>query len=141
MKIQDTSCLGLFEIMDSVAKAISKDKEVLEVRGICDALLNRGFELYFSPIRTELYYGGFVSENTDEIIFLMDYSLRAMKSKERKRREKILDVFLIRKELRVNYDLQDVKEIANEFTKWIVALTSGAVKLADEYERKEMAKL
>lgn len=53
----------------------------------------------------------------------------------------MLDVFLISKELRVNYDLKDVKEIANEFIKWIVALTSGALKLADEYELKEMTKL
>lgn len=33
MKIKDTSCLGLFEIMDSIAKTIAKDKEVVEARG------------------------------------------------------------------------------------------------------------
>ncbi len=49
MKIKDTTCLGLFEIMDSTAKLIAKDKEVLEVRGVVDVLLKRGFKLYFSP--------------------------------------------------------------------------------------------
>ncbi|WQW57834.1 hypothetical protein KVJ84_06640 [Helicobacter pylori] len=52
------------------------------------ALLERGFKLYFSPIRTELYYSGFLSENTDEIILLMDYSLKVMKNKERKRHKR-----------------------------------------------------
>lgn len=98
--------------------------------------------MYFSPIRTELYYGGFLSENTDEIIFLMDYSFMVMRNKEKKRREKVLETFLIRKELRMNYDLKDTTEIANEFIKWIVALTGGALKLADEYdELKGTAKL
>ncbi|MGL2335073.1 hypothetical protein ACOWKQ_07900 [Helicobacter pylori] len=49
MKIKETTCLGLFEIMDSTARLISKDKQVVEIRGICDALLKRGFKLHFSP--------------------------------------------------------------------------------------------
>ncbi|WP_164865695.1 hypothetical protein [Helicobacter pylori] len=55
MKIKDITCLGLFEMMDSIAKTIAKDKEVVETRKICDTLLKRGFKLYFSPMRTELY--------------------------------------------------------------------------------------
>lgn len=140
MKIKETTCLGLFEIMDSTAKLIAKDKEVVRIRDICDTLLKRGFKLYFSPIRTELYYSGFLSENTDEIIFFMDYYLSVMGNKEKKRRKKVLETFLIRKELRIDYDLKDTTEIANEFIKWIIALTSGALKLADEYEQQEMAK-
>ncbi|GAA9272243.1 hypothetical protein HpHA227_14870 [Helicobacter pylori] len=35
----------------------------------------------------------------------MDYSLKVMKNKERKQREKILDSFTIRKELRMGYDV------------------------------------
>lgn len=96
--------------------------------------------MYFSPIRTELHYGGFLSEDNDEIIFFMDYSLSVMRNKERKRREKVLETFSIMKELIMNYDLKDTTEIANEFIKWIVALGSGALKLADEYEQQEMAK-
>ncbi len=49
MKIKDTTCLGLFEIMDSTAKSIAKDKEVVQIREIQDALLKRGFKLRFSP--------------------------------------------------------------------------------------------
>ncbi|MDU9727294.1 hypothetical protein RGC46_06860 [Helicobacter pylori] len=40
----------------------------------------------------------------------------------------------------MDYDLKDTIEIANEFVKWIVGLGSGALKLADDYERQEMAK-
>ncbi|WQW38608.1 hypothetical protein KVM50_03005 [Helicobacter pylori] len=141
MKIKETTCLGLLGIMDSTSRLIAKDKEVVQIKQMHYSLLERGFKLYFSPLRTELYYGGFVSENTDEIILLMDYSLKVMKNKERKQREKVLDSFTIRKELRMNYDLKDTTEIANEFIKWIVALGSGALKLADEYEKQEMAKL
>ncbi len=91
-------------------------------------------------MRSELYWGGFVSENTDEILLFMDYSFSVMKNKEIKRREKVLDTFSIRKELRLNYDLKDTTEIANHFIKWIVALGNGAVKLAIDYERQERAK-
>ncbi len=87
-----------------------------------------------------LSYSGFLSENTDEIILLIDYSLIVMKNKERKRKEKVLDSFTIIKSLRMDYDLKDTIEIANEFIKWIVGLGSGALKLADEYEQQEMAK-
>ncbi|WP_187887878.1 hypothetical protein [Helicobacter pylori] len=52
----------------------------------------------------------------------------------------MLDSFTISKTLRMGYDLRDTSEIANEFVKWIVALGSGALKLADEYERQKMAK-
>lgn len=140
MKIKETTCFGLFEIMDNTAKLIAKDEEVLEVMGVADSLLKRGFKLFLSPIRTELFYGGYVSDN-DNIIFCMDYSLSVMRNKERKRREKVLETFLIIKDLRMNHDLKDTTEIAKEFIKWIVALGSGALKLADEYERQEMAKL
>ncbi|MUU81364.1 hypothetical protein, partial [Helicobacter pylori] len=37
---KDTTCLGLFEIMDSTAKLIQKDKEVVRIREMCDALVN-----------------------------------------------------------------------------------------------------
>ncbi len=74
------------------------------------------------------------------MILLMDYSLKVVKNKERKQREKVLDSFTISKTLRMGYDLRDTSEIANEFVKWIVALGSGALKLADEYERQKMAK-
>lgn len=133
--------MGLFEIMDSTAKLITKDEEVLELRGVVDGLLKRGFKLYFSPIRTQLHYGGFLSEKNDEIIFFMDYYLVVLRNKERKRREKVLETFSIRKELGMNHELKDTTEIANEFIKWIVGLGSGALKLADEYEQQEMAKL
>ncbi|GAA9099522.1 hypothetical protein Taitung37_14780 [Helicobacter pylori] len=106
-----------------------------------DALLKRGFKLNFSPIRTELYYGGYVSGYTDEIILFMDYSLTVLKNKERKRKEKVLDHFLIRKELRINDELEEMSEIANEFIKWIVGMTDGALKLTDAYEKQEIAKL
>ncbi|GAA8259824.1 hypothetical protein HpKG66_10460 [Helicobacter pylori] len=46
----------------------------------------------------------------------------------------MLDSFNIRKYLGMGYDLKDTSEIANEFIKWIVALGSGALKLADDYE-------
>lgn len=141
MKVKDITCLGLFEIMDSVSKLIAKDKEVAGVRGLTNALPRRGFKLYFSPIRTELYYGGYVSEDREEIIMFMDYYLKVMKNKELKRREKVLDSFLIRKSLILGNELKEMSEIANEFIKWIVALSNGAVKLADEYERNETAKL
>ncbi|PDW23800.1 hypothetical protein [Helicobacter pylori] len=129
MRIKDTTCLRLFEIMDSTARLISKCDEVVQIREMQDALLKRGFKLYFSPIRTELYYGGFVSEKTDEIILCMDYSLKVMKNKERKQREKVLESFTITKTLRMDYDLKDTSEIANEFIKWIVGLVSGAFKI------------
>lgn len=140
MKIKDTTCLGLFEIMDSTAKLISKDKEVVQIRRACDELLKRGFRLYFSPIRIELYYGGFLSEINDEISLVMDYSLMVMKNKERKQREKVLDSFTISKTLRMGYNLEYTSEIANEFIKWIVGLGSGALRLADEHERQRIAK-
>ncbi|GAA9628988.1 AAA family ATPase [Helicobacter pylori] len=38
-----------------------------------------------------MYYNGYLSEDTDEIILVMDYSLVAMKDKERKRREKVFN--------------------------------------------------
>ncbi|WRA96021.1 hypothetical protein E5L37_03465 [Helicobacter pylori] len=76
-----------------------------------------------------------MSLNADEIILFMDYSLVVMKNKERKQREKVLDSFTIRKSLGLGYDLKDTKEIANEFIKWIVGLGSGALKLADDYEK------
>ncbi len=66
----------------------------------------------------------------------MDYSLTVMKNKERKQREKVLDNFTITKSLRMDYDLKDTIEIANEFIKWIVGLASGALKLADDYEKQ-----
>ncbi|WRF76133.1 hypothetical protein FNE39_05380 [Helicobacter pylori] len=40
MKIKETTCLGLFEIMDSTAKLIAKDKEVVRIREMYDALVN-----------------------------------------------------------------------------------------------------
>ncbi|QEF24765.1 hypothetical protein D2C84_00250 [Helicobacter pylori] len=70
----------------------------------------------------------------------MDYSLKVVKNKERKQREKVLDSFTISKILRIDYDLKDTSEIANEFVKWIVGLGSGALKLADEHERQRIAK-
>ncbi|GAA9272241.1 hypothetical protein HpHA227_14860 [Helicobacter pylori] len=45
MKIKDTTCWGLFEIMDSAAKLIAKDKEVAQIRVAKDWLLKRGFNL------------------------------------------------------------------------------------------------
>ncbi|GAA8175297.1 hypothetical protein HpDR147_14390 [Helicobacter pylori] len=44
MKIKETTCLGLFEIMDSTTKLIAKDKEVVQIREMSYALLERGFE-------------------------------------------------------------------------------------------------
>ncbi|MFP6046906.1 hypothetical protein ACLF85_04590, partial [Helicobacter pylori] len=67
--------------------------------------------LCFSPIRTELYYGGFLSEDNDEIIFVMDYYLSVMKNKELKRREKVLETFSITKNLRMNYEADDIESI------------------------------
>ncbi|MCQ2685372.1 hypothetical protein JT192_04155 [Helicobacter pylori] len=52
----------------------------------------------------------------------------------------MLDSFTISKILRIDYDLRDTSEIANEFVKWIVVLGSGALKLADEHERQKRAK-
>ncbi|WP_187216672.1 hypothetical protein [Helicobacter pylori] len=52
----------------------------------------------------------------------------------------MLDSFTISKILRIDYDLKDTSEIANEFVKWIVGLGSGALKLADEHERQRIAK-
>ncbi len=75
MKIKNKTCFGLFEVMDSLSKMLSTDKEVIQIRENQKQLSERGFRLYFSPIRMELYYGGFVSENTDEVILCMDYSL------------------------------------------------------------------
>ncbi|WP_154442116.1 hypothetical protein [Helicobacter pylori] len=71
----------------------------------------------------------------------MDYSLIVIKNKERKRREKVLEHFSIRKELRISHELKEMSEIANEFIKWIVGTSNGALELADAYERQEIAKL
>ncbi|PUU84693.1 hypothetical protein C2R55_06705 [Helicobacter pylori] len=59
-----------------------------------------------------------------------------IKNKELKRRDKVLDTFTITQSLRISHDLKDTTEIANEFIKWIVALTSGALKLAYDYEQQ-----
>lgn len=71
----------------------------------------------------------------------MDYSITAMKNKERKRKEKVLEYFLIRGALILGNELGEASEIANQFIKWVVGLSGGALKLSDEYERQEMAKL
>ncbi|GAA8857764.1 hypothetical protein HpRN190_14550 [Helicobacter pylori] len=61
MKVKDTTCLGVFEVMHGVSMHISKDNDIREVREIQKEMKERGFEVIFSPIRAELKYGGYVS--------------------------------------------------------------------------------
>ncbi len=122
MKFGNITCVELIDLINLVRKKIAEHEYGKEAMQIVKDLK------------------GIVEEFVKWIYAGAHESVTLAEEYEARERERVLDSFTIRKSLRMNYDLKDTGEIANEFTRWIVGLGSRALKLADDYEKQARAK-